>query len=264
MNRDMLIPLFKWDNKEVSYQLVSGRTVRLQSTATYMDTRTDDRGRTCNVTFEDKFIIKSEDTLELMDEDFPIRFRIRYIERISDVNNMLLLHSHRRTISSYFVLPFLGKNREYFAYDSYFVNSYLYKASSKREKLKFLYVLYMFSNTMEFAELESRLRMHPMYIACSNPDKAHLLYTFRVPEDFLKEIPLFLLGNYSSFSEQSKKAISRFHNFNKNGTMWKILNKDSKLKKEMEDKLKATIPDHIDLFDRPSWTNEIYNERAKD
>ncbi len=264
MNRETSIPLFKWDSKEVSYQIVSGRTIRLQSTAAYIDTRTDDRGRTCSVVFEDRYSIKLEETLKLMDEEFPVQFRIREIQRVSDVNNMILLHSHRRTLSSYFLLPLLGKDRNYFSFNGYFVNAYLHKSNSKREKLKFLYLLYTFSSSLEFAELEARLRKHPMYISCCNPDRAHLMYTFRIPGEHHSDISIFLLGSYSRLTEDAKKGIAKFHGFNRTGTMWKILYKDAKLKAELEKKLEASIPDYIELFDRPSWQNEIYTEKMKD
>ena len=264
MNRELLLPLFKWDEKNISYQMISGRAVRIQSNASYTDIRTDDRGRTCSVTFEDKHIIRIGDTLKLMDESFQLTFKVRYIDRVSDVNNTFILSSHKRTLSSYFVLPCLGKDREYFAFDTYFVNSYLHKVSSKKEKLKFLYLLYMFSDTLEYAELESRVRTHPMYVGNCNPDKAHIMYTFRIPDEYLEEVPLFLLGSYSRFKEATKRAIARFHGFTRNGTMWKILYKDAKLKQDMENKLKATIPDHMDLFDRPSWVHEVFSEKLKD
>jgi len=265
MNKNSLLTLYSWDNaKGVSYQIVSGRTLRIQSSAAYIDTRMDNAGKVSQVSFEERFCIKQGEVLKIVDEDFPMQFKVREIQPVSNVNNMFLLNSHKRTLSSHFLVPMLGKNREYFSFESYFVNAYLHKTSSRKEKLKFLYLLYMFSSSTEFSELETRLNKHPMYISCTSPDRTHLLYTFRIPEEYHNDVPLFLLGKYSKFSEPAKKAIIKFHGFGKSGIMYKILSKDEGLKKSMEKKLASTIPSHVELFDRPSWATETYTDKLKD
>ena len=251
-------------NKRVYINPINARTARLTSDASYVEHKMDKNGKISSVTFEDKYTISIGDIIHAYVNDIAIPYTIREIKHVSNINNMYVLNTHKRTLSSYFILPVLGKCREFFFWDSYFVNSYLHKSDSKREKLKFIYLLYRFSTTDAFVELEKALRSHPMYISSYNPDRSHIMFVFRIPDAMQKHCVTFLRGKYSEFTPQYKRCVIQFHHFEKDGRMYQVLYKDEKLRKQLELEYATTIPKDLDLFDRAEWKDEIYTNKLKD
>ncbi len=265
MKENDLEILFKLtSNKFIYAQAVNARTIRIQSNASYVDKQFDKNGNISSICFEDKYTISLNDVIKIKIDSSYIYYKIREIRHMSDVENMYILNTHKRTLSSYFILPVLGKNKEYFYWNSYFVNAYLYKTKCKKEKLKHLYLLYRFSSNKAFVKLESLIKKHPMYLFSSNPDKNHIMFVFRIPDNFQNDCIEFLKGKYSNLSSALKRNILVFHDFKKGGKMQQVLNKEKILKLQLEKEYNINIPDNIDLFDRASWKKEIYTDKLKD
>jgi len=90
-------------------------------------------------------------------------------------------------------------------------------------------------------------------------DKYHVMYLFKIPNGFEKDVEHFLEGRYSKFSDTLKKQILRFYNDpKKESVVAKIIYKSPDLKSLMEKDLNVKLSDATELASKPILEQEIY------
>lgn len=121
-------------------------------------------------------------------------------------------------------------------------------------------LLYKFKGTTNYFSLENKLITHPLFEYYYEPDKLHTMYVFKVPDNLEKDYKLFLDWKISSFSNDYKKQVLNFHRQDSNSLVYKILYKDKKYKKELEQNLQTKIDDNSELSSVPVWYIEYYQK----
>lgn len=91
-------------------------------------------------------------------------------------------------------------------------------------------------------------------------DKKHLVYMFKIPEEFLKDYYTFLNGKYSQLSNKLKRNIKKFWGINSNSRLYKVLEKSEELRQQIEEELVCTIPASAELSSKPNFKEETYND----
>ena len=155
---------------------------------------------------------------------------------------------------------------------SYFNTSYYYilpMLEKPWSDLSYINNTYLFSNTGE--------KLYEFYISCFNEDPLleslsefismtynektkEYVYRMKISEKYEEDYLLFLLGNYSRFSEEYKTNLYKLLGRNyKNSNIYKVINKDSRLKKEIEDLIGETLSDDAELSSVYNSEKEIYN-----
>lgn len=187
---------------------------------------------------------------------------------------------NKENISTIFLLPAIQiKNsvkKEF--YDNGFINTYI-----TTNKIKYPYeVIFLLFNPSEFdyqyAGFESRLISNENYIECNDLGNNYVLYTFKIPQIFIKEYYLFLDGRYSEFSKEYKELFpNKSHVYDndkkplkdkKGGYLledspyFKVFNKDEGFKEKLAQKLgyeDTSILDDVELYDKQDEVKEKFN-----
>ena len=97
------------------------------------------------------------------------------IKSIRDFYVYDLFHSIQSK-ASIFILPVLGYDRNYFAYNTYFMNCFLGVDEDEYENYESIYLLYRFSGEKDFIDFENKLEKHPMYECTMDVDKYTVMY----------------------------------------------------------------------------------------
>jgi hypothetical protein len=121
-------------------------------------------------------------------------------------------------------------------------------------------LLYKFSGSLPSISFENKLIVHPLYEAHYEPDKVHTMYKFSVPDKLKEDYKLFKQWRPSKFSPEYKKDLLKFHRLDNSSMIYKVLNKDKKLKEEIELKIKSRIPEENELSSEPTWFIEYYQK----
>ena len=123
-------------------------------------------------------------------------------------------------------------------------------------------LLFKFSGTKEFLKYETELMGNEYFdkTVDIHPDK--VLYVFDIPGELYEIIDLFLDGKYSYLPDKDKVKDFLVENFkiSRNHRIFHILDRSQILREEMERKLKVTIPEELDLSDRPDIETEQFKE----
>ena len=149
---------------------------------------------------------------------------------------------------NYFILPMLGLTREEFAWDHYFINSFLVESFSAQ--LNLVALKYRFYSFNGYPELEKRLLENDNFLKRIETDPQTVTFVFKVPEEHETDYELLGHSKYSQFSKDFKAKIMRFHHFNTDGEMDCILNKHPRLQAKLELEFGVAIPDHVELFEK--------------
>lgn len=165
------------------------------------------------------------------------------IDKVKD--DCFLMHTMRRTKSSFFITPMIGENRIYFRWDNYFVNTFITED-------KKIIVLYRFFSSDDYKRFEFGVMKHHLFEKLLDYDTQHVAFQFKIPDNYLDDYNKFVSGKYSRMSENYKKLILKFHGLDRDSTLSKILFKSDDRKKQLELDLGSSIPADIELYDRPS------------
>lgn len=156
---------------------------------------------------------------------------------------------------SFFMLPILGNNREFFAWDWALSNVFITHWLETNTYTITLSVKFYRLST--YYDLQRRLKAHPHFLQITPFNHQHDLYHFTVPPDARKDFAAIMNGKYSSISDKLKQQILKFHHFSSDGTMAKILNKDKSYRRQLELNLGAEIPEHLELYTRIDLDTEV-------
>jgi hypothetical protein len=96
-----------------------------------------------------------------------------------------------------------------------------------------------------------------------DPDFAHVMYVFNVPEQWKEDYIKFKNWQPSKFSKEYKKQIIDFYNLDEDHPVVQTLNKSEKRFKQLEAQFKITIPRELEASSSPYWEIEYYNDSFK-
>lgn len=127
---------------------------------------------------------------------------------------------------------------------------------------------YTFSGKKEFTEYESELEKNEYYDRTVDISKTEVLYVFHIPDELYEIIDLFLSGKYSYLPEKDTLIEYLEDNFglNEDSKIIQIINRDERLKEQIEEEIGVKIPEGLDLSSVPDVNNEnyIYTPNAED
>lgn len=135
-------------------------------------------------------------------------------------------------------------------------NSYV----MNNEDEKAFSVLYKWSGKQDFTSYEEELMSHTLFVGHEDYGD-HVLYKFKLPENASKLLKLFIDGKYSEYPYETKVAIRDFvqlRGFSNYDRIYRILNRDENIRKQMESELKTTIPVHAELSSPPDMNTENF------
>lgn len=177
-------------------------------------------------------------------------FYISKIEKLSEYKYRI--YTTKPTKAKHFILPLLGKNREFWHYTTWLINCYI------NSNLEEIVLEYRFNSNPKYLEFEHQLRNYTGFCGSYEQDYNTTMYFYKIPKEYLQDIKLFLDGKYSLLSEQLKTNILRFHNFNNFGMTAQILSKSNTLREQLEIQFDSPIHAEIELHDKPNSKIEIY------
>lgn len=184
------------------------------------------------------------DVIKYKNNELKTKFNISEIHETNE--KQLVITHEERTISSYFIMPILGINANYYSWNKYFINC---KVDPEKN---IIHLIYRFMPTSAFDELDKKLSTHMYYIEQCDIDDSLMVFSFKAPDGFVDVWKNFKDGKYSLFSNDYKKTILKFHVLTRDGLFGQILYKDTKRKTKLENELGCSIPNDIDLFSKPN------------
>jgi len=186
-------------------------------------------------------------------------YEVNKIEKITDKS--FSIYATIGTKTKQFILPCLEFDREYFLYDTFLENAYikvLIRGDNTSDWSKFpLILLYRYSESEIYRNFETRITKHPLFKFSIDINPFEVLYVFNI-KDYEKDLNKFINGKYSELSNKLKLNIMSFHSYSKDGLMWKILNKDVRLKEQLEIKFETSLSKTMELYDIPDINKETY------
>ena len=135
----------------------------------------------------------------------------------------------------------------------YINNTYLYK-ESKVENIPSLDYTLTITCFCEDPLIEEM----PEFLSKEyNKFKEEYVYLLRIPAEFEEDYLCFLLGKYSLFTPEYKKVIYKLLGSHyKANNIYKVIERDGRLKKELEEKLGTELKDDAEL-------TSIFNEEEE-
>jgi len=85
------------------------------------------------------------------------------------------------------------------------------------------------------------------------------IFVFDVPDNYKADFQKYIVGKYSTFSNNYKKEIITFHNVAKNSNVFHVLTKHQTLRNKLEKKLKVTLSDDQELSSNPDLNFEHFS-----
>lgn len=158
----------------------------------------------------------------------------------------------RATKTSQFIMPILGYNYEYFDFKESFYNSYL------SENYHSIFLVYQFTNSEEYLQLEERLQKHPNFVKIIDPNPNIVVFEFSLDEKYWKDIDLIMKGKYSSISPTLKSKICIFHKFSTQSKTYRVLYRDKVLREEMSEEYGFEITEEYELMSKPIISEELW------
>ena len=260
--------------KEVKYlgkdsyilELINGRVLKLLTNTTSVKVVTNSRWITeLNLSSIDKkeyLNISLQKCIDLFKTNGESELFTRFCPQvITELDKFSFkLESDKETKATFFLLPLLEENKDFFCYNSFFINCYLGVKSNKfYDWGEHLFLTYRFvKDNLMYMELEKRLKNHPLFEKMIQTGFHHDTFMFEIPENFELDIKAFIHGEYSTFSESLKQKILKFHNQSKSGKIGRILYKDPKLREQLEMEFAMEIKESLELYDIPRKIQETF------
>lgn len=206
-----------------------------------------------SVIVNDKFRIK-------VGEEYEVEGNKYKVNLIRKDDGYFYCIQERATKASQFIMPLLsvndGTTYQHYDFKNTFYNCYI------SENYRYIYLVYKFSPTAEYLELESKLIKHSMFIELTDPDPNTVIVKFKLPEEFHKDVVKIMKGKYSEISPTMKSKICIFHSFNVKSKTYRMLHRDVELRKEMSLEFEYEIPIDIELMTKPELNKEIWSETS--
>ena len=192
-------------------------------------------------------------------ETFKIPYKVNFIERCGLAKRYVLI-SHKRNKTCTYFLPTLMMNKTYTK--PYFtgINNYSnfgYLCNAYIKDNKFLNLQYRWCSNTPFKEMETILINHPQYVIKMD-DNEFVIFQFRIPDEHLEDVNLFLSGKYSKFTDKLKKQIMSFHQLMAKHRIVQTLYKQDGLRKFWEKELGISLNDETELDSKCIIKEELW------
>lgn len=209
-----------------------------------------------------KLIFSKEFSISLLDEIEASSgqiYKVNYIEENSA--GSFVLTEELTTKTSRFLFPLLFHINEIaskYYYRVYFYNAYVYCNNYNIENC--IYVVYRFFDTEKYKQLEKILTQNKNFIKLVDISGGKVLFIFKIPEKFEKELELFKKGKFLQYSPEAKNRIDCFYRKVDNVEVDQVAvdvikdNKDRRIKLETE--LKCSIPKTMATISKPNEKEE--------
>lgn len=146
-------------------------------------------------------------------------------------HSYLLKSTTKKTRSSYFLMPLLGKRKGDWYWNSLFVNCFIRTEDNPDED--FIYLLYRYTDDLR--GFDGQIKSHYMYHSEEDVDFQHILYKFKIPKEYEEIVNQFHNGKYSKFDQDYMEQICYFHE--RKSYVEDILFKNDRRKKKIEEDL---------------------------
>lgn len=246
------------DDNEVLCEVINAGLIQLKFSSVVIPIYKDD------IIYELRI---GEGSLALFDEiSVPIDSKIKSVYKINKIEKLTdrgyAIYSSVKTKTKQFILPCIcdtATNKEYFLLDTFFENAYIDVSDKEIDlgTLNPLILLYRYSESEVYRAFETRIRKHPLFIKTIDVNKYQVLFIFNI-SSFKKDIELFKQGAYSKLSNELKTKILSFYQYSKDGKMYQILYKGSKLREQLELVFDTEISPKQELYSKPNIIEETY------
>jgi len=243
-------------------KLKSGKTLRLRpvdackllidtSSIAYLNIQKDDNMNIISVSFEDQEKISIGDEIMVTVGYVETMYKIQMII-VEKKQTAVILFSSLPNKTSTFLIPLLNKSKLQLKINSYFVNGYVSDCHN------YLCLLYRYTGTNLYKTFEETMIKDKLCVKHIEYDNYHVMYLFKIPDMFRKDVEYFLEGKYSKFSDTLKKLILKFYGSGKDSVVAQILYKSPDLKILMEQNLNIKLGEKTELASKPILEQEIY------
>lgn len=221
------------------------------SSIAYLNIQKDNDMNVTSVSFENQEAVSLGDEFLISVGSVESIYKVNMIS-VEKNRTAVIIFSSLPNKTSIFLTPMLNKSRNQLKIDSYFINSYISDCH------QYLCLLYRYTGTNLYKTFEENMIKDKLCVKHIEHDKYHVMYLFKIPDEFKSDIEHFLEGNYSKFSKELKNLILKFYNGEKNSTIVQIINKSPSLKKIIEKDLNVKLEDNAELASKPILQREIY------
>ena len=202
----------------------------------------EDVNRITSLEFSDNYKIEAGMSHYIEVNGKKEKYNIAEINLLKKKKKSYHLLTASRTKTSFYVLPMLGKDKDYWEWDRRLVNAYI--DAEDHDSIDFnIFLLYRIDTLNHHDMFEvNTIAKHKMFKERYPVDKYHVMYVFNIPEKYKKDYIMFMQGKYSEMDDKYKVDILKFHkvhNRAKKSKLEKWLYKDQGLRAEMEIELGA-------------------------
>lgn len=127
-----------------------------------------------------------------------------------------------------------------------------------------LFVLHKVDDTKEFSDYCETLCKHPMFVERYQPDNTHLMFVFRISDDFLNDYRKFRDSKYSRMSDDYKRHLKSFFKIFDTHPVMKILNRDEKFREGLEETLGVIMDKEAEVASALRMEVEVYRSWMKE
>lgn len=218
------------------------------SSLDFLDIEKNTEGEINSISFEGKLNICLGDKISIK---FGIVDSAYYTKMIvvDEQQKNVIIFSSLPTKTSTFLTPLVYMTKLQLKYDTYFENAFLHS------DLKHICLLYRCTGTNQYKEFESSILKEKQCKKHFNFDPYHVMYLFRIPDHFRKDIEFFLNGKYSGFSVILKDLITNF--YGKDAIVYQVIHKDRTLKEIIEKDLDVKLDEDMELASKPILEQEV-------
>jgi len=211
--------------------------------------------------FSDSVSLKLGDKVPINFQSLPNEFKTYYKANFiyKEDKIKIRINEFEDNISSVYILPLLGIQKEHLLINYNFINCYVNHYNYKHKLGEYLYIIYRYTPIPYYSKFVSNLATASNYIDCNSEDKDKRFdcFVFKTNEIFIDDIKLILKGKYSNISEKAKKLILTFHNQLKSDQpLNQILYKGELRKNELESIFGCSIPKDIDYAEKSNFWDE--------
>ena len=241
------------NGKTLEVEAANGKCLFIDtSSVAFINVEKNEEDYISSVSLEDNYVIKMGDKVEVNLGTVKSVYEVKLIA-VESNDKSVLLFSSIPTKTSRFLLPMFNKTKIQLRYDSYFINAFVDDDS------KHMSLMYRFTGTELYKKFEEVMMKNSLFVKHIDYDPYHVMYVFRVPEEFEVDVEAFKEGKYSLFSKTLRQRILKFYgNEDQAGTM-KVIRQDEGLRKAMEKELKIELSVDAELASKPNLETEIYN-----
>ena len=223
-------------------------------------------GSKYNLSYNKKGEIIALDNLKVGKIVYDKRMAPYKIRKISCNGTVYAIEFFEDTLSTIFLTPLLGGYRTNYLWDRYFINAYFGDFENKiYPDQNVLILLFRDVGNKIFYDLEKWLIKREDYLGDNKPDKYHIQFLFDLDE-YAEDFKLFVDGQYSKISENTKQRILEFHNFGLKGVTAGLLYQHPGMRRALLSGLNIDskdVPEDIELYSKPSLEVEMYRSELK-